>query len=138
MFEPRRLPGGGGDEICRSLQTFGDRFRGQLGSFAIRRLDGDDEFACVGKMLLVKFQSLNGGNIRGQQVEYLDIKMQARKSGGNRNKQQKPPPAKPFHGKNSPSRVSPVFEFSKRHEFVITFSKCQLPFRVPPSSAGGN
>ncbi len=55
-------------------------FARRFGGFRIRRLDGDDEFARVGEMLLVNFQSLDGGNIRRQQIENFDVKMQSRES----------------------------------------------------------
>ena len=128
------------DEVRCALQIFGDGFCGLFGSFAVRRLDGDDEFARVGEMLLVKFQPLNGGNIRRQQVENFDIKMQSRESGDNRNEQQQPPPTKPMtvHGKNSPSKVSPVRGFSRRHELVSARVNFQLPPGWLSRSARGN
>ena len=73
--------------LVSRAQIFGDGLRGGFGGRQRSgALDGDDEFARIGKMLLVNFESLNGGNIRGQQVENLGIEVQPRKSERNRNR----------------------------------------------------
>ena len=137
MFQPGRLPGDGGNEVGRAPQIFGDGFDGLLGGFTIRRADGDDQFARIREMLLVNFEALHGGNLRREQVEHLDIQMQPRKTRDDWNEQQ-PPPSRPFHGKNSPSSVSPVCEFCSRHELVSLRVNCQLPPTLAARSAGGN
>ena len=89
-------------------------------------------------MLLVNFEALDSGNIHGQQVEDFDIKMQTRQPGDDRDEQREPPPAEPFHGENSPSKISPVRRFSKCQELFSTPENFQLPPKFAPSSARGS
>ena len=64
----------------------------------ILRLDGDDEFARVGKMLLIKFQALHHLQVRREKIEHLDIEVQSRNAHRDWHQQEKPRPiSRAFH-----------------------------------------
>ena len=140
MLQPGRLPDDIGDEIGLPAQRFGDGTRGAVGAVGIRRLDRDDQFARPGEMFLVDFEAGHRGEMGGQQVEHFGIQTQPRESGGNRDQEQQPPPAKPMavHWNNSPSKVSPVRGFSRRHELAVGRWNCHGAAGWPPASAPGN
>ena len=118
VFQPRGLPGGLGHQIGFPAQTGGDGLGGGFCGLGVGAVDCQDQFAGVGKMLLVNLQALHGRNVSGQKAEHVGIEMETGESRRHREEQRQPPPMEPTrpHGKNWPSRYSPVPAFSSRQE----------------------
>ena len=80
-------------KVYASSGAGGNGLRGGFYGISVRRLNGDDEFARIGKMFLVHFKPLHCGNARGQQGEHVSLEMQPGQSHRHRNEQNNPPPA---------------------------------------------
>ena len=93
MFHPRRLPGHLRDQIGLLPQTLRQCARQSFRLVGVRRAEGDDQFAGVGEMLLVKFQALDRRLVRRQQVEDVHVEAQPPRAEANRHHEQRPPPA---------------------------------------------
>jgi hypothetical protein len=61
--------------------------RSRLRKVGRRRPDANDQFARISKVLLVQLKAFYGGEVGRQEIENLDIKMQARQAKPDRNQQ---------------------------------------------------
>ncbi len=93
MLKPGRLPGDRSSEVLALRQRFRDPPRGGVGGVGSGRLHRDDEFAGIGKVLLINFQPLHRRQVRRQQVEHLDVESKAGKAAPDWNQRDQPKPA---------------------------------------------